>query len=251
MENAMNPAPTLDATAAHSAPVRTRRVNDAPIRMFHALFALAFAGGWATGDSEAWRALHVTLGYTMAGLLGWRIVYGLVGPRPARFSTMWRRVAGAPAWLRASLRQLATPRSIGWTQARHLLLSASIVGALLCTVPLALSGYAVYADWGGEWLEEVHEFFANTMLTLVGVHLAAIVLSSLVQRRNLARTMVDGRMPGAGADLVPAQRHWLALLLLAAAVGFAAWQWQQSPAGLRPAAGSGHATSQHHHDDDD
>lgn len=235
----MNPAPALGTTSSRPAVTRSRRVNDAPIRMFHALFALAFAGAWTTGDSESWRALHVTLGYTMAGLLGFRIVYGLVGPRPARFSMMWRRVAGAPAWLRASLRQLARPRSIGWTQGRHLLLSATIVALLVGVAPLALSGYATYADWGGEWLEEVHESFANAMLALVGVHLTVLALSSLMQRRNLARTMFDGRAPGAGADLVPSQRRGLAALLLAAVIGFGAWQWQATPNGLLPTVSAG------------
>jgi cytochrome b len=247
MEDSMNHAPALVTTAARPLPAPTRRVNDAPIRMFHALFALAFVGAWATGDSEAWRALHVTLGYTLAGLLGFRLVYGLVGPRPARLSMLWRRIAGAPAWWRASLRQLRQPRSIGWTQGRHLLLSASIVGLLLGVVPLALSGYAVYADWGGEWLEEVHEFFANGLLALAGLHLALLALSSVLQRRNLARAMFDGRVAGAGADLVPSQRRALAVLLLALVLGFGAWQWQQFPAGLLPVAG---AESKHHHDDD-
>jgi cytochrome b len=205
MEDSMNHAPALGTTAARPAPAPTptRRVNDAPIRMFHALFALAFAGAWATGDSEAWRALHVTLGYTLAGLLGFRLVYGLVGPRPARLSMLWRRIAAAPAWWRASRRQLANPRAIGWTQGRHLLLSASIVGLLLGVVPLASSGYAVYADWGGEWLEEVHEFFANGLLALVAVHLAVLALSSVWKRRNLARVMFDGRAAGAGAASAP------------------------------------------------
>jgi hypothetical protein len=162
---------------------------------------------------------------------------------------MWRRIAAAPAWARASWRLLANPRAIGWTQGRHLLLSLSIVALLVGVVPLALSGYAVYADWGGEWLEEVHEFFANTLLLLVGVHLAALALSSVLQRRNLARPMFDGRAPGAGADLVSTQRGWLAVLLLAAVLGFGAWQWQQAPHGLLPTAGAG-SKHQHPHADD-
>jgi cytochrome b len=247
MEDSMNHTTALGTTAAPPAP--TRRVNDAPIRLFHALFALAFAGAWATGDSEAWRALHVTLGYTLAGLLGFRLLYGLVGPRPARLSMLWRRIAAAPAWWRASLRQLANPRAIGWTQGRHLLLSASIVGLLLGVVPLAFSGYAVYADWGGEWLEEVHEFFANALLALAGLHLAMLALSSALQRRHLARVMYDGRVAGAGADLVPSQRRGLAVLLLAAVLGFGTWQWQQSPAGLLPTAGKAERPQDHHESD--
>ena len=68
---------------AQPAPAKThtRRVTDAPTRMFHWLFALSFAGAYATADGEHWRLLHVTLGYTMAGLLAFRVLYGLLGPR--------------------------------------------------------------------------------------------------------------------------------------------------------------------------
>ena len=56
--------------------------------MFHWLLALCFVGAYASGDSVHWRALHVTLGYTMAGLLGFRLLYGLFGPRHARLSLL-------------------------------------------------------------------------------------------------------------------------------------------------------------------
>ena len=74
-----------------------RLVTDAPMRMFHWLFALSFVGAYISADSEHWRLVHVVLGYTLGGLMAFRIVYGLVGPRPARFSTMWRKVSGAKA----------------------------------------------------------------------------------------------------------------------------------------------------------
>jgi len=63
-----------------------------------------------------------------------------------------------------------------------LLLSLSIAHYLLGTVPLALSGYAVYADWGGEWLEEVHEFFANVLLALAGVSVVGDLFESMLKR---------------------------------------------------------------------
>jgi hypothetical protein len=143
------------------------------------------------------------------------------------------------------------PAPIGWTQGRHLLLLLSIVALLLGVVPLGLSGYAVYTDWGDEWLEEVHEFFANAMLILVGVHLALLGLSSVLQRRNLARAMIDCRVAGAGADLVPSQQRGLAVLLLAAVLGIGAWQWQQSRIGLWPNAGAVNGASKHHHHNGD
>jgi cytochrome b len=90
--------------AARVTPVRMRRVVDAPTRVFHALFALTFLGAYLTAEGEAMRLLHVTLGYTLAGLLVFRVVYGLVGPRHARLSLLWRKLTVAPAWL-ASVKQ--------------------------------------------------------------------------------------------------------------------------------------------------
>ena len=78
-----------DAAGSTQAARPTRLMIDAPVRAFHWLFALSFAGAWLTAESERWRDLHVTLGYAFAGLLLFRLVYGLVGPRQARLALMW------------------------------------------------------------------------------------------------------------------------------------------------------------------
>ena len=97
------------ATAASGPPTPGRRVVDAPTRMFHWLFAATFTGAYLSADSEHWRLLHATLGYAFGGLLVFRVLYGLLGPRHASLGSLWRRIAGAPAWLR-SLGRLA-PRA--------------------------------------------------------------------------------------------------------------------------------------------
>lgn len=64
----------------------TRRILvwDAPTRLFHWLLALSFLGAYLTAESEQWRLVHITLGYTMAALVGFRLVWGMVGTRYAR-----------------------------------------------------------------------------------------------------------------------------------------------------------------------
>lgn len=47
--------------------------------------------------------------------------------------------------------------------------------------------------WGEEWLEDLHEGLANILLTLVALHVAGVVFSSLRQRENLVRAMITGR----------------------------------------------------------
>lgn len=258
----MHASPILQPTAAGAAPASAagRRVIDAPTRMFHALFALSFAGAYATADAESWRALHVTLGYTMAGLLGFRLIYGVVGPRQARLGPMLRKLAGAPQWLR-SLADAPARRSgggVNWRQGQNLLMALAVVALLVLVLPLALSGYATYNDWGdalgGEWLEELHEFFGEAMLALVLGHLALILGLSLRRGRNQALPMLTGHVEGNGPDLVRHDRRWLAVLLLLAASVFAAWQWQQSPSGswgAQTPSGTGWDEHRRHDRDDD
>ncbi len=258
----MHPSPILQPTAAGAAPASTasRRVIDAPTRMFHALFALSFAGAYATADAESWRALHVTLGYTMAGLLGFRLIYGVVGPRQARLGAMLRKLVGAPQWLR-SLADAPARRNggaVNWRQGQNLAMALAVVALLVLVLPLALSGYAVYNDWGdalgGEWLEELHEFFGEAMLALVLGHLALILGLSLWRRKNQALPMLSGRVEGKGPDLVRHDHRWLAALLLLTVSAFAVWQQQQSPNGLwgaqTPSSTGWHEHRRHDRDDD-
>ncbi|UCU97733.1 cytochrome b/b6 domain-containing protein [Acidovorax radicis] len=238
---------------AQPAPAKThtRRVTDAPTRMFHWLFALSFAGAYATADGEHWRLLHVTLGYTMAGLLAFRALYGLFGPRTSRLGLLWRKLAGAPAWLR-TLPQARSLQQVNWRQSQNLLMTLAVLLLLALVVPITLSGYATYNDWGdalgGDWIEDVHEFFGEAMLFVVLAHLALIAGLSVLRRKNQALPMLTGRIDGTGPDLVPKNRTWLAALLLIAVLAFGAWEWQQSPNGLL-ASGLSSERNRHHDDD--
>ena len=196
----MHTLPSFDPTSAHAhaqpaAPQR-RLVTDAPTRMFHWLFALSFLGAYLTAEGEHWRLLHVTLGYTMAGLLAFRVLYGVFGPRTASLGLLWRKLAGAPAWLR-SLPQTASLRQVNWRQGQNLLMVLAVVALLVIVVPLTLSGYATYNDWGnflgGDWVEEVHEALANILIGAVVLHVAGALFESWQHKENLIASMLHGR----------------------------------------------------------
>lgn len=217
----------------------SRRTVDAPTRVFHWLFALCFAGAYASGDGERWRLLHVTLGYTMVGLLGFRIVWGLVGPRPARFSAWWGKLQALPGLLR-QLRQGPWPATL----AQNLAMTLAVVGMLGLVAGATASGWVTYQEFTGDWMEEVHEFLGNALGALVLAHVALVAGLSLLRRRNLVAPMLSGRSPGRGPDLVRHNAAWLGALILAAVLGFWAWQWQSAPAA---GADGGAAFSQRSH----
>ena len=243
----MHTAPAPHA-ALHEAPSDTRpsaphfrRVVDAPMRMFHWLFALSFVGAYLTAESEHWRLLHVTLGYTFAGLFAFRVLYGIVGPRQVGLPLLWRKLGVGPAWL-GSVWASRDGSAINWRQGQNLALAWAVVAMLGLVIPLTLTGYATYQDWGdvlgGDWPEELHEVFSNAFLLMVAMHLGLILLTSLWRRQNQALPMLTGKLPGKGPSPVQNNRVGLAVGLLLAVLAFGAWQWHSSPRGLIPGLGA-------------
>ena len=214
----MNSTTSLTAQQT-TAPIATRRVNDWTTRSFHWLFAFSFLGAYLTADFERLRGVHITLGYTMLGLLGFRIVWGLVGPKHVRFKLLFGKLSGLRAWLVAT-RQAPNIQTIGWKQGQNLLMAGIVLSLLVLVVPLVGSGYLVDHDLGGKFIESAHEFFGELYLWSVVAHLGLIALISMTRGRNMASPMLTGRVPGPGPDLVRTeQRFWAVILVL----GCASW----------------------------
>lgn len=214
-----------------------RRVTDAPTRMFHWLLALCFAGAYLTSDSERFRELHVVLGYSMAGLFGFRLLYGLLGPRHVRLSALGVRLRLVCPWLRSlkttwsgpAQTSLAPHPAVNWRLGQNLVMTVSITAILLLLPWLVLSGYAIFHEWGGEWLEELHEAAGEGLLVLVILHICWVVLMSLVRQENQALPMLTGRQRGVGPDLVKSNARWLAVLVFVTLLSYWAWEWVHSP----------------------
>jgi len=217
--------PHVTTVPGAPAAVLTRRTVDAFTRTWHALLALSFTGAYITAESEVFRRVHVSLGYTMGGLLVARLLWGFGGPRHARWSVMWGKLRGLNEWIGAWRNGQAH-----WRQAQNLIMALTVVSVLLAIFPVVFSGYATYQEWTGEWMEEVHEWLANFMLSAVLAHVSAVVLLSFLRGKNLAMPMLTGRVEGKGPDLTPSNYGGLAIVLCAAVMSFGFWQWQHSPA---------------------
>jgi len=178
-------------------------VWDIPTRLFHWLLAGSFIGAFLTAESEYFRDLHVLLGYAMLGLIGFRLLWGIVGTRYARFSAFSLRPAKVVAYLKSLL--TGSPQHyVGHNPAG----SWVIVGLLSLGLLAGATGYATYNQIGGEWLEELHEGVANSMLALVTVHVLGVLVSSLLHRENLVRAMINGYKTGEPGQGV-GRAHWL------------------------------------------
>ena len=216
-------------------------VWDAPTRVFHWLMVLCFAGAWATSEGDRLLGVHLTLGYTMVGLVLWRVLWGLVGTRYARFSNFIRGPQAIGRYA-SSMLGYKVEHPVG----HNPLGAVSIV--LMLTLTLLVNGAGwLYLNSGVHALKEVHEGAASAMLLVVGMHVVGVVFASLMQRENLARSMVNGRKLAEEGDAIRWNWWPVATLLVVAVLGFWWLQWQ-SPV-FDTTGGS--AVSARHGDDED
>ncbi|MEW9808250.1 cytochrome b/b6 domain-containing protein [Mesorhizobium marinum] len=168
----------------------TITVWDPLVRIFHWSLVTSFAVAWLTGDE--WMSVHEWAGYAAIALVAFRLLYGIAGPRYARFS-QFVRGPGVISGYAADVVRNREPRYVG-----HNPLGGIMIVALLCAIVVtATSGWLMTTDafWGVEWVEDLHKVCANGMLALVLLHVGGVVLSSLRHRENLVRSMITGRKP--------------------------------------------------------
>ncbi|MBP0593394.1 cytochrome b/b6 domain-containing protein [Paraburkholderia sp. LEh10] len=222
-----------NSSSAGDTAVRRILVWDAPVRIFHWLFAACFAGAWLTAESENWRLVHVALGYTAGGLVIFRLVWGLVGTKYARFSSFVRGPAYVGRYLLGILRG-HPQRHVGHNPAGAVVIVAML--ALACA--LTMTGWATYNDIGGNWLDELHEGLASVMLALIGIHVTGVVVSSWLHRENLVGAMLSGHKSGRPDEGIKRAWRSVAAIVLASVLAFWWWQWQVAPAPMMPDRGA-------------
>ena len=205
-------------------------VWDLPVRLFHWMLAIAFAGAWLTAESERWRDVHVLLGYTAGVLVVLRILWGIVGSRHARFASFVRGPRRVAGYLRSLMSGHPEP-----TAGHNPAGAWAILALIALTLAVVATGLVVEADLGPRGLDEVHEAFATAMLVVVGIHVAGVIVGSLAHRENLVRAMVTGTKRGDPAEAIRGPRRLVAAVLVAIVAGLWAG-WLPTP-GLSSAGG--------------
>lgn len=194
-------------------------VWDLPTRTFHWSLAISFAVAWLTAESERLRDIHLISGYLMFGLIAFRLAWGLVGSRHARFADFVR----GPSTVMRYLRSLLAGRPehhVGHNPAGAI----AIVLLLALGIGAGVSGWLTFNDIGGAGLadafEELHEVLANAMLAVVFIHIAGVIVASRLHHENLVKSMVDGYKDGPANEAIPRRHGIIALMLIAALILF-------------------------------
>jgi cytochrome b len=168
-----------------SSPARVR-VWDIAVRLFHWSLVASVTATYLLSEQ---RSLHRKLGYIVLVLIGFRLIWGLIGTHHARFASF---IPG-PRRLISYLCDIALRR-----EARHLghnpAGAAMIVALLVTLTAVAVTGYMMGMDryFGQDWVEHTHKVLVNGLIGLIILHLAGVVTASLRHRENLVVAMVTG-----------------------------------------------------------
>ncbi|KPN64075.1 Cytochrome b [Aliiroseovarius crassostreae] len=192
-----------------------RRIWDPALRVFHWLFAGAVLLAWGLGKwGPAVMTVHYYVGYLVIGLLVFRLIWGLVGPAPARFT----HFLFGPATTLRYLTRLPKRQPSYWPG--HNPLGALSVFALLGLVGLQvasglfsdpddylnvgpLAGLVEFetARWANGW----HHRLSTLLAVIVGLHVGAVLFYRIWKREDLVRPMITGKKAVRKDGTPPAQ----------------------------------------------
>jgi cytochrome b len=191
---------------------------DWPVRIGHWLLVGAFALAWTTGESEEWRLVHVSAGAIVVGVILFRLLWGIAGTRHARFASFVRGPGAVRDHVLGLLRG-DEPKHAGHNAAG----GWAIVALLALGLSSGASGWLVYQELGGAWLEDAHEALASGMLVVAALHVTGVVVSSLAYRENLVRAMLTGFKQGRPDEAIAHARALMLVPMLAFVAACAWW----------------------------
>ncbi len=202
------------------ASISSALVWDWPLRAFHWLLVVALSVSFATHYlGIEWFDWHRRAGYVTLVLVAFRLAWGFVGTRHARFASFLRGPRAVLDYLRGRAPYPAAGHNpVGGLSVVVLLaaLALQAVTGLYANDEIANAGpfYGWVSQETSNRLTSLHELNSNVLLALVALHLLAVAWYDLKRRRGLVRALWTGRKPG--AEGIASSRGLLALCLVLA-----------------------------------
>jgi cytochrome b len=212
------------------------RVWDLPLRLFHwtlvVLIAVSIVSQKVGGNAMS---VHFYAGYAALSLVLFRIVWGFIGPRTARFADFLAGPRRVIAYLRGS-----DGASVRAHLGHNPLGSWSVLALLTIVLSQAVSGLFANDDIASEGplvkfiskeLSDRITLFhkdisGNLIYFFIGLHVAAIAWYYFRKRQNLVMPMltgdriIDHRADGAAHAAVAVNDSWRVRLVAAATLVF-------------------------------
>lgn len=226
----MNDGGNLERSNLSATSDRGVLVWDVPLRLFHWALVVAVTISLLSGQFGNMDT-HVISGHVVLALLVFRICWGIVGGRHARFANFVKGPGPIMAYLRGVFG--GEPRHYLGHNPLGALSVIALIGVLCVQAGTGLFANDDILTEGplaktvsgatSSTLTGIHHLASNVLYVLIGLHLAAIVFYALKGER-LVPAMVTGRKKGVLGDDTPGARgNWfvaLVVIAVAAAVAY-------------------------------
>jgi len=208
---------------------------DLPLRIFHWLFVITIAGAWYTSEQEGeFIEFHMMFGYVAIGLLIFRIFWGVVGPKHARFKQFLPSISTLVNYVK-SVKEKKSYYTPGHNPLGSLmvvlmiiLISLQAVSGLFIDDDIFSSGpyYGSIAPATEKVMSFLHHNVFDIMIISIVLHLLAIAYYWKVKKENLVSPMITGKKNASDVkevDAITSSRIPLAIIIAIAASLFVYW----------------------------
>ena len=218
-----------------------RLIWDLPLRLFHWLFALSIIASYVTAKlGFDWMQWHFYLGYWTIGLLVFRMLWGIFGPRHARFGSFIHNPSAIWLYLKGMFNP-ESARSIGHNPVGGLMV---LLMLLLVAVQAGTGLFTTDAVvWAGPYnpsvsestagfLSTVHDWNFNFIIGAVVLHIGAILFYAFYKKQNLVVPMLHGHLPAVMVpehEAIKSSQLFKALVVSLVAAGFVYWLLAHAP----------------------
>ncbi|MDM8565375.1 cytochrome b/b6 domain-containing protein [Candidatus Halobeggiatoa sp. HSG11] len=196
------------------------RVWDLPIRIFHWLLVLAFIIAWLSQGDDRYLDIHVFAGYLFFSLLIFRLIWGLIGSKYAKFANFpYLKIVNYLRTLFTKQRQHYLGHNPAGSWAVFVILSLGIIVSV--TGLLTLGGEERHGPLAGMISFELgdsfhwwHNIIAWFMLAVIGIHILGVLVESWLHNENLIKSMFTGFKPATTQSINVPKHSLIAIFLV-------------------------------------
>ena len=206
---------------------------DLPTRLFHWLLVVSLFAAWYTSEQDGEMVeQHMLVGYFILGLVLFRIVWGFLGTRHAKFSTF----LPTPSTIKQYINSNDTNKS---TSGHNPLGAIMVLVMLLLILFQATTGlfinddifsegpyYGVLNEYWQQVASFIHHNSFNLLIAAIALHIGAILYYRLSKNINLVLPMITGKKSVDEVDQnegIPNSKLWLAAILIVLVAAFVYW----------------------------
>ena len=157
----------------------------------------------------------MALGYILLGLLVFRLLWGFVGTRYARFRSFLLNPKEVVVYLLAMIKGKPA-HYLGHNPAG----SVSVWLLLALGLFICVTGVMALQDDASDLVVDLHGLATNVMLGVILLHLIGVLMSSILHRENLVRSMLTGYKSAESDEGIQRSYEWLGMLMVAAVIIF-------------------------------